>query len=51
MRVGEGQTGGGGWWGDTQNLKQAPGSELSDAALELATGEIMTGAEVGRLPY
>ena len=37
---------------ETQNLKQAPGSELSaesDAGLEPMSCEIMTGAEVGRL--
>ena len=36
----------------TQNLKQAPGSELSmqfDAGLELTNHEIMTSAEVGYL--
>ena len=47
MRVGEGQR-----ERETQDLKQAPGSELSaqsppDVGLELTSYEIMTRAEVG----
>ena len=42
VQAGEGQS-----ERETQNLKQAPGSELSAQSLELTNHEIMTWAEVG----